>query len=479
MMHRLFAFHLTAALIAALPLVGCVSIQVAVEEDTGEAAAISFSEDIQPLIEAKFAPLLTEDEGLRVDTWQHLIEGSEHGAVFIAYDAENSLLVEVAEHAAAEDRPGAPTPEEIALVREWIEAGARNDASEAPYANATALAYVANQNAASVSVIDMEHNLVIRTVDLTEYGFSENAKPHDVVVEPGGAHWYVSLIGENVVLKFNRDNEIVGRAEFEVPGMLTLDPTSDRLFVGRSMSAVNPPNSIGIVNREDMTAEIVDVFYPRPHALAVKPDGSPVYSASLAENRIGVVNSRTQEVELMSLDGPVHTLVQFDVAPDGQTMVAGVQLSGVVFFFDIGSGPVPTVTDTLTVGGQPWHPSYTPDGRYIYLPRKTANAVTVIDAEDHTVEAVIEGRGLAGPHGSAVRPDGRYVYVSSNNTAINTHMEHTGMEGEAMAGYTPRYDLPGNENTGTVVVIDTQTNEIVRVLDVGENAAGVGAPPAS
>ncbi len=454
MLHRLLTLCL---LLAALPLVGCAHGQATVADD---ADAISFSEDIQPLLAEKFAPLLTEDEELRVDTWEHLIAGSEHGAVVIPFDAGRSVLVQVCEQAAAAGRPGAPTEDEIALVRRWIEQGARNGAGEVPYAGADQLLYATSEGSALISVIDMENNLVIRTVDLTELGFSEHAKPHDVAVEPDGSHWYVSLIGANRVLKFNRDNELVGQVEIEVPGMLALDSASDRLFVGRSMSAVDPPSSIVAINREDMTvmAEI-GTFFPRPHALATKPGGSSVYVGSMAQDRIATIDPKTKDVELISLRGPHHMLVQFDIAPDGATMVGGGQMSGQFFIFDVTS-PLPVVEDTLAVGGQPWHPVYTPDGSRIYVGSKGTGVVTVIDAETRTIEAVIEHEAIAEPHGSAVRPDGRYVYISNSNT---------------QGAYTPRYDLPDNAEAGTVVVIDTRTNEVVKVLEIGENPAGMGA----
>ncbi|MEE8267808.1 MAG: hypothetical protein V3R97_02745, partial [Gemmatimonadales bacterium] len=84
----------------------------------------------------------------------------------------------------------------------------------------TPLLYVANQNSALVSVIDMASNTVVETVDLQALGFSATAKPHHVVVEPDGSAWYVSLIAENRVLKFDRDNQLVGQLEFERPGMM-------------------------------------------------------------------------------------------------------------------------------------------------------------------------------------------------------------------------------------------------------------------
>ena len=68
--------------------------------------------------------------------------------------------------------------------------------------------------------------------------------------------------------------------------MLSLDPTSDHLYVGRSMAAVNPPQRIGVIQRSSMEIEEVDVFFPRPHALAVDPHGKRFFTASLGQNTV-------------------------------------------------------------------------------------------------------------------------------------------------------------------------------------------------
>ena len=75
--------------------------------------------------------------------------------------------------------------------------------------------YVASQDGAAISVIDVETHELIATVDLTALGFSANCKPHHVAVEPDGSHWYVSLIADWRVLKFDRDNNLVGQVEFD------------------------------------------------------------------------------------------------------------------------------------------------------------------------------------------------------------------------------------------------------------------------
>lgn len=326
--------------------------------------------------------------------------------------------------------------------------------------------YVCNQGAASVSVIDMATNEVVETIDLQELGFSSNANPHHAVVEPDGSYWYVSLIGENRVLKFDRENELVDELEMEVPGLLALHPTEDWLLVGRSMSAVNPPSSITLVQRSDMTLEEeVDVFFPRPHALVTTPDGAYAYAASLAENQLMALDmADPEDTELTRVDGPTHTFVQFAVSPDGTTMVVTGQTSGQVLVFDLEDPTAPVVTETIDVAAEPWHPVFSADGARVYFGNKRGNAVTILDAETWSVEAVIEDDDLSHPHGAALSPDGTHLYVSNSNRPHDEeHASHNADDPDAPS---------------TVAVINTETHSVETVIPVGVYPTGVGAATA-
>lgn len=434
-------------------------------------------DEVQQLLDAKCTRCHVGADaarGLRLDSWQDLVAGSRYGEAVIAFDADNSLLIELVTklvdgpHPTELDADGL-TNDEVELLRTWVDEGARSDAGEVPFAGARQLLYVANQGAAMVSVIDMETNMVVRTVDLTELGFPENALPHHIQVEPDGSSWYVSLIGANTVLKFNRANELVGRVEIERPGLLALDPASDKLYVARSMAAVNPPHSIGVIRRTDMTVQEIDVFIPRPHALAIGPRGRHVFTSSLAVNQIAIVDPDEESLELTSLDGDrPHVFIQFAVSPDGGVMVGTTELTSKLFVFDMRLVPGMTPVDTIDVNAAPWHPVFTPDGRWLYVGNNWDNSVTVVDMQRRQVAKVIEGNGLAQPHGSGVSPDGRYVYIANRNLQMP--------EGHSKAAhvYTPRYDLGDNSRIGTVVVIDTKTQSIVKIIEIEEYGSGIG-----
>lgn len=343
------------------------------------------------------------------------------------------------------DLPSAPTP---------TAPGHTGPAAEGPYV------YVANQGAATVTVIDASDASIVAVIRLEELGFGASARPHHVAVEPDGSFWYVSLIGENRVLKFDRENRLVSSLEFERPGMLAVHPTQDLLFVGRSMAAVNPPQRIGMIRRSTMEAEEIDVFVPRPHSIAVSADGRWVFTSSLAENTLVAVNIESGDAELTRLGGEdPHVFVQFAVSPDGGTLVATAQVSGKLMVFDVSHPPEIRLVREIDVNPEPWHPTYSPDGRYVYFGNLGANTVTVVDAESWSITRVISGEGLSEPHGIAITPDGRRLFISNRNVK---------------GAYAATEALGFEEPNGTIAVIDPVSGRILKVIEVAPYAAGLG-----
>ena len=427
-----------------------------------QSAPTIFSRDVLPIIQEKFAPLLERETGLSLESWNGIMAGSDHGEIVIPYDPDGSLLIRLATNLSGEAplsvHAAKLSDEDVLTVRSWIERGAPNDEGHIAYSDASNLLYACIQGAAKVAVIDMDANVVIRTIDLQELGFTENSRPHHVAVEPDGSAFYVSLIGDDTVLKFNRNNELIDQIAFERPGMLVVSPTDSLLFVGRSMKAVNPPQRIGIVERSGMEIEELDVFFPRPHALAINPSGKHVYVASLVQNDMFVVDVAAEAFFMRRLQGDPHTLVQFAVSPDGQMMVAGGQLTGEFLFFDLSSDPFKPVPDgSIKVGMAPWHPVFSPDGNFVWFGNKMGNRVTVVDVAERTVAATVDG--LSEPHGAAISPDGHNVYISNNN--LN-------------GAYSGRYTWKDGHLPGVIAVIDSESREITKMLEVGPNPTGLG-----
>lgn len=326
-------------------------------------------------------------------------------------------------------------------------------------APAGALAYVANEASGVVSIVDTRDGSV-EVVDLVAMGYGDTPKPHHVVVEPDGSHWYVSLIAANRVLKLDHRNRVVDSVVFERPGLMALGADDD-LWVGRSMAAVNPPQRIGWIQRSSMELEEIDVFVPRPHAIATDPSGRWVFTGSLAENTLVAVDTASGQAEITRLDDATghmaHAFVHYAISPDGRWLVATAEHTGKVLVFDITSLPTLRLHTTLDVGARPWHPAFTPDGREVWFGNLGADQVTVVDATTWRVADVVDGRGLAQPHGIAIAPDGSRVYVSSRNEL----------------GSYPAAGTYGAD-AGTLVVIDRAARRIVDVIEIPHWGAGMG-----
>jgi len=294
---------------------------------------------------------------------------------------------------------------------------------------------------------------------MTTLGFPATAKPHFIVVEPDGAHWYVSLIGANTVAKFDRQDRLVGKFEMETPGMLSFGPAG-QLVVSRSMSAVNPPKRIAVIDRATMTGEEIDILFPRPHPMAVV--GGYAYTASLGVNQLAAIELASGKVHILDVKGPSHAFVQFAVSPDRKTLVASTEVSGQLMVFDISAPAKPVLKAELPLGKMVFDPVFTPDGRQVWVPVKMNNEIAVIDTATWKVSARITDPAFKQPHQVVFSADGRTAFVTNNNK-----MDH--MADPAHAGHT----MPASEAAAPLVVIDVAARKVTKSLPLGKNLTGM------
>jgi DNA-binding beta-propeller fold protein YncE len=226
------------------------------------------------------------------------------------------------------------------------------------------------------------------------------------------------------------------------------------------MNAVNPPQRVARIERATMDKEEMEVFVPQPHAMAVDPAGRWVFTGSMHENTLVRLDPRSGRAEITRIEGEhgmPHALVHYAVSPDGRTLVATAEHTGKLLVFDVSSPPEMRLVRDVAVGSRPWHPAFSPDGRFVWFGALGDNAVTVVDASTWTVADVIRGEGLVQPHGLAISPDGSRVYVSSRN-------QDGGYVGKGAFGAAP----------GTLTVIDAATRRVVDTIELPPYGAGMG-----
>lgn len=122
--------------VTVLPLGLGLAVHGAPGPTVGEAAAtevvgdVSYSSQIAPMFAESCVSCHgdeTQEAGLRLDTYEAVMAGSEYGTVVEAGSPENSLLLDMI---AAGEMPQEDDPwdeDQVDLVRDWISEGAENN----------------------------------------------------------------------------------------------------------------------------------------------------------------------------------------------------------------------------------------------------------------------------------------------------------------------------------------------------------------
>jgi hypothetical protein len=93
-------------------------------------ASISFVNDVQPVFEQYCVRCHGDgrvDEGLNLLTYAGIMAGSDNGEVIVAGDPDNSLLAQMIVNGEMPKRGAKPNPQEIQVILDWIETGAKDN----------------------------------------------------------------------------------------------------------------------------------------------------------------------------------------------------------------------------------------------------------------------------------------------------------------------------------------------------------------
>ena len=322
-----------------------------------------------------------------------------------------------------------------------------------PAIGASGFVYTANEDAGSISVIDLATGLV-RTVGL-------KIAPHNVQVSADGTRLFVVGMPE-----MQRDN--AGGMTMPMPGMQgqLLVFGTDALDAGPVATiqvGAHPAHVIAdrdgklafVTDAETDAVIVVDLSARRvigkvttgkyPHGLRMSPDGREIYVADVEDGTVAVldVQTRTSVARIPVGAGPV----QVGFTPDGARVFVSLRDDNAVAAIDTRTRAVIARYD---VGRGPIQVQVTPDGRYVYVCNQgtsddPGDTVSVIDVASGAVIATIHtGRGA---HGVAASADGALMFVT-------------------------------NSVDSTLSVIDTRTYAVVASYAVGAGPNGVTFRPA-
>ncbi len=439
---------------------------------------LDYETEVRPLLVARnvLSPTATTAPGAAADyTLAALVAAGPSGFV-VPFDAAGSLMLRFVDD--LPDTAAIPFPnlrrleaDERRFLARWIEAGARATPGGAvPFADAEHLLFVCIQGENYVDILDEHTMRTIRRVRFDDLGFpSAPYGPHHVAFEPGGGAWYVTLISGTpttggAILKLSTDLTVdpstpayvLGSARTTTPGMIALDPSSNRMYVGRSTLSAATTSGFVVVDRQTMALSEVATPFNVPHAMAVTPDGKFVLTASLTGNQVAVYDPATEDLAIQSVPNGPHELIHFAVlgahhssrtagtdpgamdhgtmdhsamghgtpAPSASAMHAyeatlTSKSTNTILFYNLALDGALTLTTTAPAGNGPYHAHVGHDGRTMLIPDQRGNTVTILDAVTHqtvrTVDASAPGGPLSQPHSPAPGHDGTRFFVTSSN----------------------------------------------------------------
>lgn len=469
--HRNRALTAITGTILVLIGIGCELLGDDPTPGIGDVEEIAYQDHIQPIFNNRCVACHGGDRvesGLRLESWPSLIEGSDFGEAIIPFSPEQSLMIKLLTRTGAAPHPSGKRElslDEVQLLKRWIAEGARGPTGEVPYSDSIDLIYLANEGEAAVTVIDVEAKLVVRRVDLTKHGFSGRARARHIAVEPDGSFWYVSvgstrLSDVQAVVKFTRENQFVGQVVLDYPGQLLIHPTQDVLYASRQPSDLDTSRHLVEIRRSDMSAIQVDVTFPNAYPIAIRPQGDFVFSSSVDVDQMVIMDVDDLNVSFFDIKGVKHAFSYFTMAPWGVKMWGSAVRSGTLTLFNTSNPNRIVQHHSLRVGSDPRQLTYSPDARRVYAAVRGSDQVAVLNAVSEIIDGYIQHEGISSPVGISITQDGRYLFVSSENP-----------DGR----YQPRFSFEGELAPGTVVVIDTETLDVIKIIEVGQGSAATGS----
>ncbi|WP_412060165.1 YncE family protein [Rubrivirga sp. IMCC45206] len=434
-----------------------------------------YDETVRPLLAARnvLSPTATTDRGDASDyDLMDVVMAGPSGFV-VPFDAEGSLMLRFVTDlpdSVAIPFPNLRTlePDEARYLARWIEAGAR-DGDTIPFADAHHLLLAGVQAENHVAVLDADTGRLVRRIDFDALGLpSTPYGPHHFAFEPDGSAAYVSLVSAGVVAKVSLDlgqdpdDALLGRTPegvFATPGMMSLDPSSNRIFVGRSTLSDPLANGFGILDRSTMEMDVIATPFNVPHAMAATPDGRYAITAELtgtqSESRALVYDAVSGDATILRIpaDGAPREFIHFSIlgahhmgmgmthdagamehagmdhgGMDHSGMNADASMAGYpytvtltsrstdeVLFLTLAEDGTLALDGTAPAGDGPYHAHANHDGSRLLIPDQRGDTVTILDAATRAVLLLVEADALSQPHSPAPSMDGARFFVTSSN----------------------------------------------------------------
>lgn len=431
------------------------------------------------------------ENGLSFESYSKMIKGSigrhfgahdhenlpktMHGTVYggspvVPFDAENSLMYNLITGNITDPGLRMPfedetlSPSQINILKDWINKGARDFNGNVPYTGSNKV-FVCNQGSDEIYIIDTDFMVVsgILNVDVNPTAIDQ---PHNVQIN--GGYYYVTLISVGQLLKIDAStNNIVGRISgLEFPGMIAISPDGKTAYVSKSSTASGNFSIIYVIDTETMTRKTNEINLPvpgLPHSIWLTEDGRKLYVANMTRDRISIVDTDINEVVddiILSSENPVvHEPMHIYLSPDDKYLYVNCRKSSKMMIIDT---ETKQILQEIPIPDHPMQAAVSADGNKVFVVSHHEPVISIIE-KNGTSWTKREFRDIDAFHhlyGADLSPDGRYLFITCSNVGDD---------------YKPTYEIPNKERPSLLCIFDTQSEELVKVLDIGSYSTGVAA----
>lgn len=418
-------------------------------------------------------------DSLRLDTWQHLFEGDNSGAVIVPFSPQYSPLLYYVNTDSSSGpillplmpyQAKAPilSKAEYQTLVDWIAKGAPDKNGTIPFAADAATRqkiYVTMQDGSSgadlMAVIDARSKVIMRYLEIGSDPLNAELA-HCVKCSGDGASAYVVFQRNGTIQKINTSTDQIngsanaGRGTSWSGAGICVDSANTHLLATNYMDATSGGKAISISTfgmiMDNYSYD--DLVYP--HAITANHNFDTFFATAQLGNTVYFFDDPSNRPIPLSIDGypPVQSVDSsrnypdpHDILmlPDYSKFVVSCQGTNEVRFMDAHSL---TVADSISVGNYPQElaVSFQATTPYLFVscqyganPNPGAlGSVYVINYQTLSVVKVLYG-DFRQPHGIAVDDKDGLVYIFSNNGDGKGHT-HGSVDG-AKDGWYSIYDL--------------------------------------
>src|SRR5258706_8975991 len=240
-------------------------------------------------------------------------------------------------------------------------------------------AYVSNQGATSVTVVDLDAATVIATISSVEM-----KGPDGCVVSPDSRKLYIAASGKDSVFVIDTGaNRIIKEipVKLHVPRRLTFSPDGTRLYL-----TCNQTPEIAVLDPVSETVvQSIRVGNENRGGLAFMPDGKTMVAGSVEDDTLYFIDAATRQTSrVIGIPGSPQRI---EITPSGHIFVLcrmGQRMPDQSYrpvLFGIFDPAKHDKSISIPVGQAPWGLAMTRDGKVLYVSNNNDNNIMVIDAD--------------------------------------------------------------------------------------------------